>query len=70
MFRSLLDLKFVSLGISVGKSAGCLKWQFPREAKSFILRDRAMRQSTFPRKFSKLIYTKSVPQTDTGDQVE
>jgi hypothetical protein len=27
-------------------------------------------ESTLPRKFSKIINVKSVPQTDTGDQVE
>ena len=27
-------------------------------------------QSTFPRKTSKLIYIKTVPQTDTGGQLE
>ncbi len=41
-----------------------------REAKSFILRDRIMIQSTLPRKLSKLKNKESVPQTDTGDQVE
>jgi len=55
-----------------------------REAKSFILRYRTMIQSTLPRKLSKsrrkvgtptrkaseLKNKESVPQTDTGDQVE
>jgi len=41
-----------------------------REAKSFILRDRIMIQSTLPRKISKLKNVRSVPQTDTGDQVD
>ena len=42
----------------------------PREVESFCLRAEAMIQSTLPRKFSKLMNIESVPQTDTGDQVE
>ena len=38
--------------------------------KSFGLRLRVMIQKTLPRKFSKLKNVRSVPQTDTGDQVE
>ena len=38
--------------------------------KNFVLRHRVMIQSAFPRKLSKLMNIKSVPQTDTGDQVE
>ena len=41
-----------------------------REAKSFRLRPRIMIQSALPRKISKLINIESVPQTDTGDQVD
>ena len=41
-----------------------------REMKSFIPRDKAIIQSTLPRKLSKLMNIESVPQTDTGDQVE
>ena len=38
--------------------------------KSLALRGYVMTQNTLPRKFAKLIYIESVPQTDTGDQVE
>ena len=38
--------------------------------KSYRFRSVAMIQKTLPRKFSKLKNIKSVPQTDTGDQVE
>jgi hypothetical protein len=41
-----------------------------REAKSSRFRSRIIIQSTLPRKLSKLINIESVPQTDTGDQVE
>lgn len=42
----------------------------PREAKSCGLRPAVMIQSALPRKLSKLMNIESVPQTDTGDQVE
>ena len=38
--------------------------------KSLRPRPRAMIQNTLPRKLSKLMNRDSVPQTDTGDQVE
>ena len=38
--------------------------------KSLHFRVRAMIQNTLPRKISKLMNIESVPQTDTGDQVE
>ena len=41
-----------------------------RETESFPVRGKIMIQSALPRKISKLMNIKSVPQTDTGDQVE
>jgi len=41
-----------------------------REMKSFKLLLKTIIQSTLPRKISKLKNIESVPQTDTGDQVE
>ena len=41
-----------------------------RGAKSYPVRGMTMKQSTLPRKLSKLRNMESVPQTDTGDQVE
>ena len=41
-----------------------------REMKNSVLRDWVMIQSALPRKISKLMNIESVPQTDTGDQVE
>jgi len=41
-----------------------------RKAKSLAFRGWVMIQSTLPRKISKLISIGSVPQTDTGDQVD
>ncbi len=41
-----------------------------RYEKFFRFGGRIMTQSALPRKFSKLKNTKSVPQTDTGVQVE
>ncbi len=41
-----------------------------REAKSLAVRGWIMIQSTLPRKISKLMDIESVPQTDTGDQVD
>ena len=42
----------------------------PSEVKIFRLRPGEIMQSRIPRKFSKLNYTGSVPQTDTGGQLE
>ena len=70
MYRSLLDLKFVHRRCLYRKIRRVPSMAHEREAKSFILRDRAMIQSTLPRKLSKLKNKESVPQTDSGSQLE
>ena len=70
MYRSLLDLKFVSSRWGIGKSVPGSLRPHPSEMKSLVPRYQIMIQSTLPRKVSKLMNTKSVPQTNTGDQVE
>jgi hypothetical protein len=70
MYRSLLDLKFVYRRCLCRKIRTVPLMVHLRYMKSFISRDRIMIQSTLPRKFSKLKNVKSVPQTNTGDQVD
>ena len=70
MYRSLLDLKFVYRRYLYRKIRTVPLMVYLRCMKNFISRDRIMIQSTLPRKLSKLMNIESVPQTDTGDQVE
>ena len=70
MFRTLLDFVVCVLIMLYRKIRRVPSMAHEREAKSFRFRPRIMKQSTLPRKLSKLMNIESVPQTNTGDQVE
>jgi len=57
-------------GSSLGKSGELVLIPIPIGVEMLRVRLQIIIQSTLPRKFSKLMYTKTVPKTDTGDQVE
>ncbi len=66
----IIGFEVCSLGMVRRKIRALPLMAHPRRAESYPLWRMAMIQSAFPRKFSKLKNTGTVPQTDTGDQVE
>ena len=68
MFRALLDLcSCRKEGFQENPEAAARRLQAKRK---FTGSPVEMKQSRLPRKFPKLKYVKSVPQTDTGGQLE
>ncbi len=68
---SLLDLSLFSRDVFQENPGDAASMRTIRGKRgSFRLRPEATMQSALPRKISKHKDTESVPQTDTGDQVE
>ena len=66
MLKRIIGFALLASGISAGKSAGSLQWQFqaPIECSAFE-RDK-FGKAAFQEKISRAKDKKSVPQTDTG----